>query len=737
MIRFETVNGLLKPVLPSEATSDEVTVADTIAQRLNGIQGPGENYKTLMQSLDQALQKNNSNSKDYIDEETIAAVENFYQKATGLTPWDSSKQGVALDKFDAKFYAKQVPTEVQTWKDASTAVSFGGRKIADIDITKKYADLDSFLHADYTFVGAPSGRLGKPKTLETYKETLRPPTDAERQILRETLLGKSTDKPDSLAEAATQNYIDKQGEQAFGALSADVLKQTLSEYSRALKEQEMSGMLQGMGMPSVNSLKEDIKNSILGDVGAGGYMGFGGNSKLGKGLSESLDRSLGIGSSVQYNWQQWFDETLAKRYETMSQIASPKDASKVYNIEKQFATSFVQDYLKPRFDTSKSIAEFISYMDVKEDEQNVLQTQLASSALKEFANKQAQSFINYLGSQATQKEFDPNFYWNPELITGTDNTSKQATYEQQKQNVQASWDSRNGGQVVKDGKTWSQLAYEYGIDLENKNDFARLHYAVIGKDKNYDPVADTYNRQDLAAFIQGPLADALQSQKASFGNPVFLDFVSAEQKAKEFVDKIDVANLPADLQEQLKGLGYNTSTDPAEEIKNALMGILSTDPAVEIRERIKQLNEQRIKPTQEKLGFGYIQRASDEKVEAPAGGSALFNVFKKAGYGGSESEFYNDFFPDATEEDKALTASEVKKASSTKGLQGLMGFSLPDFSDPFAAMGSLDKMLTDDTIKKKETYTPTRSKYFDYFSDEEDEGAPSFFGGGGMSSLFG
>jgi hypothetical protein len=737
MIRFETVNGLLQPVLPADAPSDEVNAANTIAQRLNGIQGPGENYKTLMESLDQALQTNNTNAQSYIDAETITAVENFYQNATGLTPWDSSKQGVALDQFDPTFYAKQVPTEVQTWQNAATAVSFGGKKIADINITKKYPDLNSFLHADYTFVGAPSGRLGKPKTLEPYTETLRPPTDAERQILRETLLGTSPTQTGTLAEAATQNYIDTQGEQTFGALSADVLKQTLSEYSRALKQQEMSGMLQGMGMPSVNSLKQDIKNSILGDVGAGGYMGFGGNSALGKGLSTSLDRSLGIGSSVQYNWQQWFDETLAKRYETMSQIASPEDASKVYNIEKQFATSFVQDYLKPRFDTSKSIAEFISYMDVKEDEQNVLQTQLASSALKEFANNQAQAFINDLGVTATQKGFDPTFYWNPELITGTDETSKQAIYAEQKQNVQSSWDARNSDQVVKDGKTWSQLAYEYGIDLENKNDFARLHYAVVGKDKNYDPVADTYNRQDLATFIQGPLATALQNEKASFGSPVFLSFVSAEQKAKEFVDKIDVANLPADLQEQLKGLGYNTSTDPAEEIKNALMGILSTDPAVDIRERIRQLNEQRIKPTQEQLGFGYIQRASDEKVEAPAGGSALFNVFKKAGYGGSESEFYNDFFPDATEEDKALTASEVGKASSTKGLQGLMGFSLPDFSDPFAAMGSLDKMLTNDTIKTKETYTPTRSKYFDYFTDETDAGAPSFFGGNGIGSLFG
>jgi hypothetical protein len=52
-------------------------------------------------------------------------------------------------------------------------------------------------------------------------------------------------------------------------------------------------------------------------------------------------------------------------------------------------------------------------------------------------------------------------------------------------------------------------------------------------------------------------------------------------------------------------------------------------------------------------------------------------------------------------------------------------------------MTSIDNMLSDDTIKKKETYKPTRSSYFDYFTDEKDEGAPSLFGGTGLGSFFG
>lgn len=740
MIRFNVVNGSLRPVLPADAPFSVTEAADKIAQRLNSIQGPGENYKTLMESLDRTLQENNSEVRNFIDDTTISEIEEFYTKATGLKPWDPTKQGADLNNFNATFYSKQVPDSVAKWNEASKAVSFAGKKIADVDITKKYADLDSFLHADYTFVGAPSGKLGKPKPLEQYTETLRAPTDQERQILREALLGTSTTKPQSLAELATQNYIDVQGERVFGALAADVIKQTTSEYARALKEQQMSDMLQGMGMPNVNNMKEDIKNSILGDIGTGGFLGFSSKSGTGKKLSDQLDKSLGIGSSVQYNWQKWFDETLAKRYEEMSNISTPGEAKETYELDKAFAKSFVEDYLRPRFDYSKSIAEFISYMDVKEDEQNVLQTQLASNALKDFSKNQAKAFINQLGGQPKQKEFDSDFYWNPELITGTDNTSKKALYEQQKQNVQSNWDERNSDKVVKDGKTWAQLAYEYGVNLEDKNDFARLHYSVIGKDNNYDPVADTYTRDDLAQFIQGDLATALANKKAEFGNPVFLDFVTAEQKAKSFVDTLDVANLPADLKQRLNDMGINEKFDPADQVKEGLLGILRTDPSIEIRERIKQLNEERIKPTQEKLGFGYIQRPEDDKPVSEAGESKLFKIFQTAGYNGSESDFYTEFFPNATEEDKNLSASDVSKATTAQGLQGLLGFSMPDFSDPFSAIGSLDSMLGEDSTKKKETYTPKRASFFDYFPDEEDEGAPSYFNmgsGGGFGSLFG
>lgn len=727
MIRFNMQSGILSPIASEGTTEEEKYIGQRIADRLNGVSNGTGSYKSILEGLDKELSKTDYKYQDYIDEQTISEIEEFYTKARGIKPWDSTKQGANLNNIDFNFYKGLVPDKVKTYSDAKESISFGGKKLEDVDITKQYPDLNSYLHADYTFVGAPGGLPGKPRTFDEYTETLRPPTDRERQILRETLLGKSKEKPESLAETVAQNFVDVQGERTFGALSADVLKQTLTEYGRALKKEQMAGVLQNLGMPDVNSFKQDIKNSILGDVAVGGFLGLGEDTKTGKGLSAALDKSLGIGNSVEYNWQKWFDETLAKRYQDMQEIRDPADAEKTYKLEKTFVNNFINDYLKPRFDTSKSINEFISYMDVTQEEQNVLQTQLASSALKDYANKQAQTFINSLGKQSVVRGFDPKFYWNPELLSGTDVTSKQNLYTQQKNDINQAWNAREQDQKVKDGKTWKQLAYEYGVDVNNKDDFARLHYAVLGKDKGYDPVADTYNRQDLAAFIQTDLTKALEAEKSSFSNPVFRDFISAQSKAAEFVDKLNIANLPSDLQTKLKELGLNEKTDPADQIKDALTQILSTDPALEIRQKIQALNEERIKPTQKELGYGYIQRDTDVEVKKEAGGSALYSIFKKAGYGGTENEFYTEFFPDATETDKSLTASTVGKASTKGGVQSLMGFELPDFSDPFAAFGSLESIMSDNSVERGETYTPKRSTYFKYFEDEEDAGAPSYF----------
>lgn len=723
MIRFSVSKGLLRPALPEDASRKEIYVAETIATRLNKIQGSNGDYKALMQGIDKILLPD---AKNFIDTETIQQIEDFYEKASGITPWDSEKIGKGPDEFDAKFYAGLVPEEVEKWNDAQKSITFAGKKIADADITKQYKTLDDFLNRHYTQTGFSGGLPGKKREFASYlmpTETLRPPTDREKQILRETLLGGSSEEGGSPIERATQKYVDKQGEQAFGALSADALKQTLDNYSKVMKQDQMGSLLKGMGLTDPNSVKQNIKDSILGDLGSGGFLGFG------QGLSKALDKSLGMGTSVKYNWEKWFDETLAQRYENMKEIQDPTDAEKAYQLEKQFASDFVNKYLKPRFDNSKSISEFISYMDVKEDEQNVLQTQLVSSSLKDTAKRQAEAFLYELGRKTEARGFDPDFYFDPDILSGTDVQDKKEAYTAQKEDVNKAWENRNsdlpaGGGTADGAKTWKRLAYEYGLDVNNKADFARLHYAVIGANKRYDGIADTYTSRDLQNFIKNDLAKVLENEKASFSNPVFLDFVSSESKTQELVDKLNLDNLPAEYVEKFKELGINTNETPVEQVKEYLAEFLRTDPASAIRQQIRILNEERIKPTQEELGVGYIQRDEDEKPVAPAGGTALFNVFKKAGYNGSENEFYRDFFPDATEEDKALGKVDGKLGKNFNA-QNLLGFSMPDMSDPFAAMASIGSMFEDTSSQDIEL--PTKQNYFNIFSEEKDEGAPSYF----------
>ena len=50
-------------------------------------------------------------------------------------------------------------------------------------------------------------------------------------------------------------------------------------------------------------------------------------------------------------------------------------AEQQVNIQKSFAESYVNDYLKPRFDESRSMNEFVEYLDVRQEEQNPFQTQ--------------------------------------------------------------------------------------------------------------------------------------------------------------------------------------------------------------------------------------------------------------------------------------------------------------------------------------------------------------------------
>jgi hypothetical protein len=286
-----------------------------------------------------------------------------------------------------------------------------------------------------------------------------------------------TELEDALGEAVGEKAtVDVK---RFGALTQDVLKQTIDEMKKAkAREQEMA-MLKGFSTFSeISDINKELSNSILGDSGIGGVLSFMGGDKAQESLEKSLTEVTGVNTNnTIYNWQKWFDETLKTKYskdyskfepleekrDVIKAFTSEKTKGKVFDegkqeftedflnrsgftttqdlinflkkqetegqtildtikgdpgdnaktvldpilstltktikdldketdrsftlnyatdditndikIDAQFARDFIDEYLIPRFDQSKSMDEFVEYLDVRQSEQNPFQTQ--------------------------------------------------------------------------------------------------------------------------------------------------------------------------------------------------------------------------------------------------------------------------------------------------------------------------------------------------------------------------
>lgn len=704
------------PLLQYVETEDpqENEIAADIAARFNTA-SPGT-YKSHLVSLQNKYGADVV--KKYIDQEALNTVTDFYKTKNISTKWDPSKGAKPpVGDFDPVYYAKQVPDLKQKWEEAKTAVSFGDKTLPDVDITERY-DPDTYLQYHYTTTGKHTGiRANQAQELadtKAYQEKWVP-TDREQQIMRETLLGKKDASDTSLVERETQRYVDEEGELRFGALVSDTLKQSLEELKKAKWKETQADFLSKMPeFSEVYNLSNNLSNSILGDTGVGGYLNLMGGAKAEEKFTKGLKSALGMGNTVQYNWQQWFDNVLTKRYETLDKIEDPLDATKQYNVDKQFAEKYINDYLKPRFNTSKSMSEFMSYLDVLDSEQNILQTQTVSNKLRELGTQKAQAFIKDLASTGSVRYFDPEFYFNP-----AGNDAKELLYKTQKEDVSKAWEEAktNPTGMATNNLTWEQLAYQYGVDLNNKEQFAKLHYQTLGKDKNYDAASDALTNTDLINFIETDLANTLSTAEKNYGSNVFLEFVTPEQLADAMLGSVDPAKTPELWKETLNKYGIKDTGQPIEEVKKLLMQTVSTIPAETIRTAIENLNKQSKTPTQELLGIEYIQRPEDAKTVKTQGETMLYNVFKNAGFQGSEDEFYTNFMSDVDRSEMELLTQGQKGTSKESNIySGLTS------KDPFEAMFSMEKLFdTTSGAAKSTSTTPSKTSKSSYLTMLEDD----------------
>ena len=664
--------------------------------------------------------------------------------------------------------------------------------------------------------------------------------------------GTTTELEDKINQLIGEEQLEQVSQ--FGQLTKDALKQTVAEIQNQKAREQSMAFYKGLGSFSeIFNAGKTISDSFLNDTGIGGILPM---SSRGRSYAEKLEDKLegatGINNSVEYNWENWFQDTLSKKYspnyeenkeqyepfETKQGILqaftrfldrnlgedpynqetnqfnevfleragfntteelinylttdelSPEESAesakileiitsvspnrndieeyksyieevedliedqedkideldellennlKIDGIDKtvagRFARDFVNDYLKPRFDTSRSMDEFIEYLDVRQKDKNPFQTEDLAFALRSAGKAQADQFLSDLQKQVnTPQQFDAEFYFDPlneQFNTRVDENKRQLLAEQTEE-LQNLWkEASEEGFNTKvpeqnEETTWYQQAYRYGLGriedgnfVLTKDEFARLHYDLIGQHKKYDPAQDLLNRTIVTEKAQRIIDDYLKP-KAKKIDSVFGRFITPEEFADEMLEGIDPYDDRYD--EILESLGLEDFKGTIEDLRGYIIDIMRTGAAKEIRENIKFLNEQREDPDQEILGITYIDRPEDFKDEEPKGKTWLYESFQKSGYEGTEDEFYETFLPDVDRSEMEL----IGDVTSGKGLE--FGFGLEEsLSDPLAAysnIAQLTKFGEEKEEDKPKTTSQKETSVFNVFDlgyeDDED-----------------
>ena len=588
--------------------------------------------------------------------------------------------------------------------------------------------------------------MGPRDLTKQYSESFDTLSDAQKQQIRKNLLGLNNkgdevqftrNKDAYLVRALKDGAFGIKGAQqtAFRGLAADLLQTTVDKLKKAKEREAQFDLFKGLpGFSEIAGMGDSLGNSIMAELGgAAGMAGvdagslFGGKGDLGDKITNMA--GLGFLQGAQYNWQQWFDGELSKRYENMKEIKGIEEASQTYKLEKEFMDSFVKDYIKPRFDYSRSIDEFVDYIDVKQDEENILQTETTLKNYEKLIDKKTQKFLQDL--KGKNIGFNSAFYANPlssyeRLADGNYkglSAAKQAEYDAQQRQFAADWEEakKDPKQKRKElgGKSWNQLAAQFGYNINDREQFARLHYNGLGYKRNYDGARDLISNTDIDNFIAEEIMPSVAELDLKFGNKPFMDFVSPEKYVDDLLGDYNVGT--DEYFKELKELGIDVKDLNPDEVRDTFVSGLRTGGAEKIRQMIKYYNEKKKKPTQKLLGVSYIEREEDyDKDAINKDANPLYKLFAQSGYSGTEDEFFEEFMPDADRGDMNIIGAAL---SGKDGINEV--FKNLDMSDPFSAFGSISNLMGEneglfgDNARKDSS--DKDSSYFDVFGDKEKE----------------
>jgi len=619
-------------------------------------------YKDLMESLESTL--NSVQLQDLIANKGLDTLSASYQ--TKITPWDAMTGAQPpTGGFDSSYYRTQTQGGKQAlrqWNAASSSVNVGGVSIPDLDITGRY-NLDSYMHWHYTTVGKSAGYRGNeafdPELSTGYEEYL---TDAEYQMYRDQVLGMEGDT--YLGKSVNVELLakEKQLQQQFGAITTDSLKAAGDELLEQKKKERDLEFLQNLeGFSEVLSINQMLTESLMGDLNYGGVLGFATNPEQ---FEEQLEKSIsgitGVNvNTVSYNWEKWFQENLIPEYQDGITVTDPLDPTKTYTIDStEFAERYINEYLTPRFDNSKSMSEFISTLQLEQDSQNVLQTATAMQELRDIADVRAKAYLDGIKSQ-DPLNFNSSFYFNPEG-NFSENDPKAAKYVTQSETVAKDWETakKNGSSLVPGTDwTWDQWAYHYGLDINNKNQFAQLHYQVKGAAEGFDPAKDLITLKDAEDYISLSIIPEIAETGIDLEDLTFLQYVTPEEFAKSVLEGIDPERDQEEWENMMKTLGIDGIGMGIPGVEEYIADAFRTGKSATIRQSIEYLNQKGKKPTQELLGIEYIEREEDYAPKEDPYETSLYKIFKEAGYKGSEDDFYGSFMTDVNQKDIQLSVN--------------------------------------------------------------------------------
>jgi hypothetical protein len=432
---------------------------------------------------------------------------------------------------------------------------------------------------------------------------------------------------------------------------------------------------------------------------------------------EEYDKAYDIINSKTVNKNSEEYKAAVKAYNSRpSNYVAP---NKRVSFEIQLAQNFFTDYLKPRFDESKSLSEFQSYLDVQKGEENIFQTEDRMTALKRAAQTTITTWfsnLQKLGASTFNSDFykDPIGYYkkygvrdNKQIILDSTKFQNYVSdkYTKQKNSYDQAWTAAKANKTSKDfeGKdiNWNAWAYYYNLDITKESNFAYLHYLVLGrnapkldangnimKDANgnvikdsYDPAPDVFGTEINKIFLQQVLTPFLKKKMDQIGS-VFGEFVRPEEFVDSFFDNLDLSKNKEELSKLFDLYGLKETADLTE-LKELMIEGLSGSEGQDIRDKIDQVLQENGKPTQTQIGVDYIQRDKETGSGKAAKDTAagLYGIFKNAGYQGTEDEFYQEFMPDATTEDIELYSmvtnpekmKDIYKVDLSQGPEKVLG----------------------------------------------------------------